>query len=167
MAASRNLRGTDRGAPPGLLKGGSRDGIRPGAKLRWDGRDVSYILTNVVAILLATCAGLGIGLAYQVLPQRRDRGARVVLFITAFIAEFWLAAILAGALILAPPQADPWVMAIASAVVIWIGFVVPILAVTHVFRELPASAIVLDGSHWLVVMVVQAAVLHGFGLVHP
>ncbi len=128
---------------------------------------MSYILTNVVAILLATCAGLGIGLAYQVLPQRRDRGARVVLFITAFIAEFWLAAILAGALILAPPQADPWVMAIASAVVIWIGFVVPILAVTHVFRELPASAIVLDGSHWLVVMVVQAAVLHGFGLVHP
>ena len=128
---------------------------------------MSYILTNVVAILLATCAGLGIGLAYQVLPQRRDRGARVVLFITAFIAEFWLAAILAGALILAPPQADPWVMAIASAVVIWIGFVVPILAVTHVFRGLPASAIVLDGSHWLVVMVVQAAVLHGFGLVHP
>ena len=128
---------------------------------------MSYILANIVAVLLATCAGLGIGLAYRVLPQQRARSSRVVLFITAVIAEFWLAAILAGALILAPPQADPWVMAIASAVVIWIGFVVPILAVTHVFRELPASAIVLDGSHWLVVMVVQAAVLHGFGLVHP
>ena len=126
-----------------------------------------YIITNAVAILLATCAGLGIGLAYQVLPQARVRGSPAVLFITAFIAEYWLAAILAGALILAPPQADPWVMAIASAVVIWIGFVVPVLVVTHVFRGLSASAIVLDCTHWLVVMVVQAAVLHGFGLVHP
>ena len=58
-------------------------------------------------------------------------------------------------------------MAIASAVVIWIGFVVPVLAVTHVSRGLSATAIVLDGTHWLLVMVVQAAVLHGVGLVHP
>ena len=58
-------------------------------------------------------------------------------------------------------------MAIGSAVIIWIGFVVPVLAVTHMFRGLPASAIVLDCSHWFVVMVVQAAILHGFGLVHP
>ena len=58
-------------------------------------------------------------------------------------------------------------MAIGSAVIIWIGFVAPALAVTHVFRGLYASAIALDCSHWFVVMVVQAAVLHGFGLVHP
>ncbi len=58
-------------------------------------------------------------------------------------------------------------MAIASAVVIWIGFVVPVLVVTHVFRGLSASAVVFDCTHWLVVMVIQAAVLHGFGLVHP
>ena len=128
---------------------------------------MSYIVTNAVAILLATCAGLAIGLAYQMIPREQVGGSPIVLFITAFIAESWLAAILAGALILAPPQADPWVMAIASAVVIWIGFVVPVLVVTHVFRRLPASAIVLDCTHWFVVMVVQAAVLHGSGLVHP
>ena len=138
-----------------------------GVRLRWAIRDVSYIITNAVAILLATCAGLGIGLLYRILPQRQVRRSPVALLITAFIAEFWLAAILAGALILAPPQADPWVMAIASAVVIWIGFVVPVLAVTHVSRGLSATAIVLDGTHWLLVMVVQAAVLHGVGLVHP
>ncbi len=128
---------------------------------------MSYIIANAVAILLATCAGLGIGLAYQALPQRQVRGSPILLFITACIGEFWLAAILAGALILAPSQADPWVMAIASAVVIWIGFVVPVLAVTHVFRGLPASSMALDCTHWLAVMVVEAAVLHGFGLVHP
>ena len=128
---------------------------------------MSYIVTNALAILLATCAGLAIGLAYQMIPRKRVGGSPIGLFITAFIAEYWLAAILAGALILAPPQADPWVMAIASAVVIWIGFVVPVLAVTHVFRGLTASAIMLDCAHWLIVMVVQAAVLHAFGLVHP
>ncbi len=87
--------------------------------------------------------------------------------ITALIAESWLAAILAGALILAPPQADPWVMAIASAVVIWIGFVVPVLAVTHVFRGLSTSALMLDCVHWLLVMTVQAAVLQAIGLARP
>jgi hypothetical protein len=43
------------------------------------------------------------------------------------LAEFWLASILAGALILAPSQAGVWVRALGSAVVILIGFVVAVL----------------------------------------
>ncbi len=58
-------------------------------------------------------------------------------------------------------------MALASAAVIWVGFLVPVLVVTHASRGFSASAMTLDCGHWLVVMMVQAAVLQGLGLVHP
>ena len=83
-----------------------------------------YIANNAVPILVATLAGLAVGLAFY--PSFRSVGGSL----TAFVAEFWFAAILAGALILAPAKADPWVMALGTAVVIWLGFVVPALVVT-------------------------------------
>ncbi len=130
---------------------------------------MSYIAVNAVAILLATVAGLAVSALYRVLAARRAgalerHGRRVALLVTAVLAEFWLVSILAGALILAPPQADPWVMALGSAVVIWIGFIVPVLFVTHLFRGLPFAAACLDSGHWIAVMLVQAAVLHLVGL---
>ena len=46
---------------------------------------MSYIITNAVAILLATCAGLGIGLLYRILPQRQVKRSPVALLITAAV----------------------------------------------------------------------------------
>lgn len=130
---------------------------------------MSYIAVNALAILLATAAGLVVSAVYRALAGRRvgaleRHGRPGALLITAVVAEFWLASILAGALILAPPQADPWTMALGSAVVIWIGFIVPVLLVTHLFRGLSFAAAGLDGGHWIAVMLVQAAVLHLIGL---
>lgn len=117
-----------------------------------------YIVHNATPILLATLAGLAVGLLFY--PALRSvRGSLAV-----FVAEFWFAAILAGALILAPAKADPWVMAIGTAVVIWLGFVVPALVVTLRARAVPLSGIIRDTGHWLVVMVVEAAVLHAVGV---
>ncbi len=132
------------------------------------GSDVNYILINGAPILAATIVGLAISAAYHALDRGRGRGmGRAWLLVIAGVAEFWLAAILAGALILAPRQADPWVMAIGSAVVIWIGFVVPTSIVTGVFRGMRLWRAGLDCGLWLAVMVAQAAVLHGMGLVGP
>ena len=131
---------------------------------------MEYIAKNAFAILFAAAAGFGIGLLYKILPVRQVQlaiSSPIRLVVTALVAEAWLAAILAGALIVAPQQADPWVMAIASAVVIWAGFIVPVLAVTHLFRGLSNAAMLLDCAHWLLVMVVQAAVLQAVGLVRP
>ena len=104
-----------------------------------------YIVQNAVPILLATLAGLLVGALFH-----GRRGYSAGLIITAFVAEFWFTAILAGALILAPAKADPWVMAVGTAVVIWAGFVMPATVVM-----------------WLVTMSVQAAVLHAIGLAAP
>ncbi len=120
-----------------------------------------YILDNAVAILIATVAGLLVGGA--IYPALRRPGPLAV----AFVAEFWFAAILAGALILAPPKAGAWVMAVGTAFVIWIGFVAPALVVTLRARGASAAGIARDAGHWLAVMVAEAVVLHAVGLTAP
>lgn len=117
-------------------------------------------------ISLAAVVGLIIGLLHFLVSRPGERPGLDFVLLTG-IAEFWLAAILAGALILGPQVAQPWVIAIATAVIIWIGFVVPVLLVTMRFRGLPGHMAAADCIHWLVVMVTQAAVMHGIGLVKP
>lgn len=133
-----------------------------------------YILTNAYPILAATLAGLVFGVGYYFLVDRAavksssDGLAKLTVSgASALIAEAWLASILAGALILAPPEAGRWTMAIGSALVIWIGFIVPILLVTHRTRALSARAALTDCGHWLGVIVIQALVLQTIGLQLP
>lgn len=121
-----------------------------------------YIVQNAVSILLATLAGLLVGAICY--PAARHRPGW---WVSAFVAEAWFAAILAGALILAPAKADPWIMAVGTAVVIWIGFVVPALVVTLRARGVGPGGVARDAGHWLAVMIVQAAVLHAVGLTAP
>ena len=124
-----------------------------------------YIALNAVPILAATIAGLLLGAVYAVFARRRAMSSAIV--VTAAIAEVWLASILAGALILAPAKGDVWTMTLGSAFVIWIGFVVPVIATSYQFRDLPNRAAVVDALHWLGVMLVQATVLRLVGLVAP
>lgn len=133
-----------------------------------------YILINAVAIALAALAGLGAGVTFYMLFDdagskfRKLGGARLAKFaIVAYLAQMWLAAILAGALILAPAEADANTMALGSAVVIWIGFVVPVILVTHLYRGLPVRIALRDCVYWLLVMLVQAVILSAVGLEPP
>lgn len=128
-----------------------------------------YIVLNGGAILAATAVGLLLGTLYQIMADRRQIGARgwASGLIFAFVAEAWLCSILAGALILAPPKGSVWTMTIGSAVVIWVGFVVPSLAASYRMRALPVRAAAVDCGYWLVVMLAQAVVLRLIGLVPP
>lgn len=133
-----------------------------------------YIVTNAYPILAATLAGLAFGVGYYFLVDRAttkstsDGSAKLTVSAAlAFIAEAWFASILAGALILAPPEAGRWTMAIGSALVIWIGFIVPVLFVTHRTRALTTRAALTDCGHWWGVIVIQALVLQSIGLQLP
>ena len=121
-----------------------------------------YIVQNLVPILLATLVALFVGGLFH-----GRRGYSATLVLTAFVAEFWFTAILAGALILAPAKADPWVMAIGTAVVIWAGFVMPATVVTLRSRGVGVGGVVRDVARWLVTMIVAAVVLHAVGLTAP
>jgi len=125
-----------------------------------------YIVINGVAILSAALAGLLFGAMYYGVIDRSRIGGAASLVI-AFLAEAWLCAILAGALILAPPKGSVWTMTLGSAFVIWLGFVVPSIAASYRFRAVPGRAVVVDCGYWLGVMLVQAVVLRLIGLVPP
>lgn len=123
-----------------------------------------YIWLNIVPILVATLAGLAIGYGWA-----RMSGLRVSpgVALAALLAEFWLTAILAGAVILAPDQAPPWTMALGSAFIIWIGFVLPALVVTLGVSGAGVRSTASAAGYWLVTMLVQAALLQAIGLVPP
>ena len=130
-----------------------------------------YIVQNFGPIAAATFAGLAFAaLWYAVLGRTGQPGVRhysTGLIVADIVAEFWFAAILAGALILAPPKGSPWLMAVGTAVVIWIGFVVPVLVVTLRHRGEEARTLALDLGHWFGVIVVQAVTLQAIGLAAP
>lgn len=129
-----------------------------------------YIVQNLWPIALATLAGLAVGGLHHRLTGRLTSApvaGRPELIALTALSEFWLACILAGALILAPPEAPEWVMAMATPVVIWIGFVAPAIVVTHAYRRVPLRTAGWDAAHWLVVMVVQALVMTLVGLTPP
>ena len=129
---------------------------------------MSYIASNILPILAATILGLLIGGGFRAMSTSLQGGRRLLAMLAiAFVAEFWLASILAGALIIAPVQANAWTIAIGTAVVIWIGFVLPVLVVSYSARGLRPSSLVLDCAHWLFVMIAQAFVLNLLGLVRP
>lgn len=124
-----------------------------------------YIFINFWPIAAATLFGLAIGLAWLRASGTPLPGWKMVA--GASLAEFWLASILAGALILAPSQAGVWVMALGSAVVIWIGFVVPVLWVTFAAYGMGTGRALSASLHWLCVMVGQAVVMQWIGLSQP
>lgn len=131
-----------------------------------------YIVMNALPIAAATVCGLAAGLLIRWLSGTIGRakggsGLKPGVLLAIVLAQAWLCAILAGALILAPSEAGAWTMAIGSAVVIWIGFVVPATVVNHAHRGGTAGAMTTDSLSWLAIMVVQAVVLKSVGLVPP
>lgn len=126
---------------------------------------MTYIYINFLPIAAATIVGLMIGFAWLQASGTLQPSWKTLA--VAALAEFWLACILAGALILAPPEAGIWVMAVGSAVVIWVGFVVPVLWVTFSAYGMGARRMLSASLHWLVVMVGQAVMMQGIGLSQP
>ena len=140
-----------------------------------------YIWQNIIPILAATLAAFTFGgLYYWALrkPYLRAAGLNaraaekrpgLLHYIAIFIAEFWMAAILAGAVILAPTDegAGPWTMAIGSAIIIWVGFVLPALFVSYRLLGLKRRLVAIDTTHWLIAMVLMAVTVQAIGVSGP
>ena len=122
---------------------------------------MQYIFSNMVPIAAATLVALAI-----LFLGFRSR-LKGFTFAAATLALFWLAAILAGALILAPVEAGPWTVALGTAFIIWVGFVLPALSITLTLRGHPWRSSLADAAWWLALMLAQSVVLHGIGLTKP
>lgn len=136
-----------------------------------------YIWLNIVPILLATAAAFAFGAGYYTLLGKPWMAAASLdaksikptpwPFIIAFVAEFWIASIQAGALIVAPAFDSPWTMAIGTAIILWLSFVMPTMLVNHQYEGRPLSLTLINGGHWLGVFLIQVIVLQAMGLVPP
>ncbi len=120
-----------------------------------------YIWLNAMPILVAALVASGLGAIW--FHPRPKAGTVAVLF----LAQAWLAAILAGALILAPPKGGVWTMTIGSAVVIWAGFVAPVVVASYRLRAIAWHRVMQDAGYWLAAMVLEAALMRVMGLVPP
>ncbi len=140
-----------------------------------------YILENILPILAATLVSFAFGAAWYILLSkpwmkaagltedklRGGPGPKWVPFVVAILAEFWIASILAGALILAPNEAGVWAMTFGTAFIIWVGFIFPALVVNDRFERKPWRLSFINGGHWLGVCLLQVVVMRVIGLAPP
>jgi len=84
-------------------------------------------------------------------------------FIISFVGLIVMACVLAGVL-----RHGPGEMTLASGMItgafVWLGFVATTLAVNNAFRGAKPALTLIDGGHWLGVLLLQGAVIGWLGL---
>jgi hypothetical protein len=132
---------------------------------------------NYIAVIIATLAGFGLGAVwYMVLGSvwlraigktkeelAKDEGpAKALPFIIALIALFIMALMLAG---LMGHLGDVSVRGgVISGLFVWVGFVITTMGVNHAFGGAKPMLTLIDGGHWLAVLLVMGAAIGAFGV---
>ena len=131
-------------------------------------------LAIVIAAVAAWLAGAGwymalgktwtdaLGTAPEKMTPARHRPGALLPYVYAFIAELLMAWILAG--LLGHIGALTVRGGIISAAFCWLGFVMPTMAVNNIFAGRDARLLLIDGGHWLLVLVLMGAIIGGMGM---
>ena len=82
-----------------------------------------------------------------------------VVMIVSFVAELIIAEMLAGSIAHLGVGQMTIKNALISAGFIWFGFVLTILVTTHAYQNEKRALTVIDGGHWLGVLLIQGLVL--------
>ena len=80
-------------------------------------------------------------------------------FITAIVAQLIMAFVLAMVITLIGGTGHALANAIGTAAILWLGFVITTMTVNHAFQDAKTQLTLVDGGHWLGVMLVQGLVL--------
>ncbi len=92
-------------------------------------------------------------------PESMKTQQSPVPFILAFVANLVMAFVLAGLIVqIGAGQATIRGGAIAGAIV-WFGFVLTTLATNYSFSRRPTQLLLIDSAHWLIVLILQGAVV--------
>ena len=134
---------------------------------------------SLITILAATAASWIFGAVwYGVLSRQWQAAAGLdesrikgpdgkvspVPFVISFVLEFVMAYVLATLFMHIAKGTPALGEAIAGAFFLWLGFVITTLTVNHRYGMQPWSLTLIDGGHWLGVLVIQAAVMALIGL---
>ncbi|WP_299620582.1 DUF1761 domain-containing protein [Pelagibius sp.] len=85
-------------------------------------------------------------------------------FVTAAIAQLVMAFMLAGMMGHLGAEAVSLYGGLTTAFWVWIGFVLTTLVVNHGFQGAKRMLTVIDGGHWLGVLLIQGVVIGLFGI---
>jgi hypothetical protein len=126
---------------------------------------------NYLAVLIAGLAGYGFGAIYYtslsaawldaVGKKKEEIGTSKVPFAVAAVANFVMAAMLAGLMAHVGPITIR--AGIVAAGLCWLGFVLTTVAVNNAFTGRKPKLTIIDGIHWLGVLVIQGAIIGAFG----
>lgn len=130
-------------------------------------------------ILLAVVASFSFGAFWYGLLSKQwlaalgksDAGLKasagfVVPMMVTFVAQLFMAWVLAGMLahLLKGGVPSTITNGMLSAAIIWAGFVMTTLVVNHSFQGAKRALTLIDGGHWLGVLLIQGAIIGGYGL---
>ncbi len=133
---------------------------------------------NILAIAVAAAAGFAFGSVYymalsarwleavektreQLMPSGKPKPGPFIVSAVALVVMAW---VLAGTLGHLGPGQVTLKNGIISALFIWVGFVATTLAVNNGYAGRRISLTVIDGLHWLGVLVIQGAIIGAFGV---
>jgi Protein of unknown function (DUF1761) len=127
---------------------------------------------NMLAILAAAIAAFLIGGAWYgilgkqwmaALGKTRDQlGSPVRAMIVSFVAELVMAFMLAG--VMGHMGEVTLRNGVVSGALVWLGFVATTLITNHAYQGSKPSLTLIDGGHWLAVLIAMGAVIGWFGV---
>jgi len=132
---------------------------------------------NYAAVIIAALAGFGLGAVwYMVLggvwmramgktAQELSPGtgpAKALPFIISIVALLIMAWMLAG--IMGHLGSVSVRGGVITGALVWLGFVITTMGVNHAFGGAKPMLTLIDGGHWLAVLLVMGAVIGAFGL---
>ena len=133
--------------------------------------------TNYIAVVVAAIASFAFGSIYYMVLGRHWRaaigkteeqmkadGMKPSVFIVAALAQLVMAWVLSGIIGHLGTDQVTVVNGLISAGFVWVGFVATTLAVNHGFQGARKSLTLIDGGHWLGVLLVQGLVIGLFGV---
>jgi hypothetical protein len=130
-------------------------------------------LAIVIAAAAAWLAGAGwymmlrkpwmaaLGTTPEKMEEARRRPGAFLPFVYAFVAELVMAWILAG--LLGDIGALTVRNGIISAAFCWAGFVITTMVVNNGFAGRDPRLLLIDGGHWLIVLLLMGAIIGGMG----
>lgn len=137
---------------------------------------MSFAGLNYFAIVLAAVASFVFGgVWYNVLaqpwmgaagrtPEQVAADHTYIPYIVAFAAQLVMAWILAGVIGHLGPGQVTTRNGVVSAAFLWLGFVATTLIVNHTFQGAPRTLTLIDGGHWLGVLLIQGAIIGAMGI---
>ena len=131
---------------------------------------------NYLAILIAAVAGFAFGAVYYISLSKQWLAAigmtkealaarrSPVPFVVTIVALLIMAWVLAGGIGHLGPGQVTLKNGVISALFMWLGFVFTTLAVNYSFGQHRPMLTVIDGIHWLGVLVIQGAIIGAMGV---